>query len=131
MLLWFFLLNRQSFWHDHQFICPRHFVEAVIIHVISPVPDCRCSCFTELGSSSNASPGLLCVCFCLRRATKETLAETSSSITESLMSISRMMAEQVNQSEDTISTLGKKKLCFCPCVCVFLSGLQLVQSVSL
>lgn len=41
-----------------------------------------------------------------RRVTKESLVETSSNITESLMSISRMMAEQVKQSEDTISMLG-------------------------
>uniref|UniRef100_A0A672H9A8 Vesicle transport protein SEC20-like n=1 Tax=Salarias fasciatus TaxID=181472 RepID=A0A672H9A8_SALFA len=40
------------------------------------------------------------------KATKESLVETSSNITESLMSISRMMAEQVKQSEDTISTLA-------------------------
>ncbi|MCJ8740967.1 hypothetical protein PDJAM_G00065170 [Pangasius djambal] len=40
-----------------------------------------------------------------RKATKESLAETSSDITESLMSISRMMAQQVNQSEETIGTL--------------------------
>ncbi|XP_029374488.1 vesicle transport protein SEC20 isoform X4 [Echeneis naucrates] len=42
----------------------------------------------------------------LRKATKESLVETSSNITESLMSISRMMAEQVKQSEDSISTLA-------------------------
>lgn len=81
------------------------------------------SCFTKPGNRNSASPVLLCVCVCLRRATKETLVETSSSITESLMSISRMMAEQVNQSEDTIGTLGKKKLffsmCLCPFVCCF------------
>ncbi|XP_058483160.1 vesicle transport protein SEC20 [Solea solea] len=41
-----------------------------------------------------------------RKATKESLVETSSDITESLMSISRMMAEQVKQSEDTIGTLA-------------------------
>lgn len=41
-----------------------------------------------------------------RKLTKESLVETSSDITESLMSISRMMAEQVKQSEDTISTLA-------------------------
>ncbi|XP_070839049.1 vesicle transport protein SEC20 isoform X1 [Chaetodon trifascialis] len=41
-----------------------------------------------------------------RKATKESLVETSSNITESLMSISRMMAEQVKQSEDTIGTLA-------------------------
>lgn len=45
-------------------------------------------------------------CFKQKKATKENLAETSSDITESLMSISRMMAEQVKQSEDTISTLA-------------------------
>uniref|UniRef100_A0A3Q2WEQ4 BCL2 interacting protein 1b n=1 Tax=Haplochromis burtoni TaxID=8153 RepID=A0A3Q2WEQ4_HAPBU len=42
----------------------------------------------------------------LRKATKENLVETSSNITESLMSISRMMSEQVKQSEDTIGTLA-------------------------
>ncbi|XP_068457056.1 vesicle transport protein SEC20 isoform X1 [Clinocottus analis] len=41
-----------------------------------------------------------------RKATKESLVETSSNITESLMSMSRMMAEQVKQSEDTIGTLA-------------------------
>ncbi|XP_054611991.1 vesicle transport protein SEC20 isoform X2 [Dunckerocampus dactyliophorus] len=41
-----------------------------------------------------------------RKATKESLVENSSNITESLMSISRMMAEQVKQSEDSISTLA-------------------------
>lgn len=83
----------------------------------------ECSCFTKLGNRNDASPVLLCVYFCLRRATKETLVETSSSITESLMSISRMMAEQVNQSEDTIGTLGKKTLFFN----AFVSFCQLVQ----
>ncbi|XP_071396507.1 vesicle transport protein SEC20 isoform X2 [Centroberyx affinis] len=42
----------------------------------------------------------------LRKATKESLVQTSSNITESLMSISRMMSQQVNQSEDAISTLA-------------------------
>uniref|UniRef100_A0A3Q2FVQ2 BCL2 interacting protein 1b n=1 Tax=Cyprinodon variegatus TaxID=28743 RepID=A0A3Q2FVQ2_CYPVA len=42
----------------------------------------------------------------LRKVTKETLVESSSSITESLMSISRMMSEQVKQSEDTIGSLA-------------------------
>uniref|UniRef100_A0A3Q3KWY6 BCL2 interacting protein 1b n=1 Tax=Labrus bergylta TaxID=56723 RepID=A0A3Q3KWY6_9LABR len=46
----------------------------------------------------------------LRKATKESLVETSSNITESLMSISRMMAEQVKQSEDTISTLATSSM---------------------
>nr|XP_057943824.1 vesicle transport protein SEC20 [Doryrhamphus excisus] len=41
-----------------------------------------------------------------RKVTKESLVENSSNITESLMSISRMMAEQVKQSEDSISTLA-------------------------
>ncbi|KAF7663548.1 hypothetical protein LDENG_00207930 [Lucifuga dentata] len=41
-----------------------------------------------------------------RKVTKESLVETSSNITESLMSVSRMMAEQVKQSEDSISTLA-------------------------
>lgn len=41
-----------------------------------------------------------------RKVTKENLVETNSNITESLMSISRMMAEQVKQSEDSINTLG-------------------------
>ncbi|XP_061818926.1 vesicle transport protein SEC20 isoform X1 [Nerophis lumbriciformis] len=41
-----------------------------------------------------------------RKATKESLVGSSSNITESLMSISRMMAEQVKQSEDSISTLA-------------------------
>uniref|UniRef100_A0A8C4ZN92 BCL2 interacting protein 1b n=1 Tax=Gadus morhua TaxID=8049 RepID=A0A8C4ZN92_GADMO len=41
----------------------------------------------------------------LRKATKESLVHTSSDITESLMSISRMMAEQVHHSEDTVGSL--------------------------
>ncbi|XP_037604028.1 vesicle transport protein SEC20 isoform X1 [Sebastes umbrosus] len=41
-----------------------------------------------------------------RKATKESLVETSGNITENLMSMSRMMAEQVKQSEDTIGTLS-------------------------
>ncbi|KAJ0050077.1 hypothetical protein NL108_011839, partial [Boleophthalmus pectinirostris] len=40
-----------------------------------------------------------------RKMTKEGLAQTTSSITENLMSISRMMAQQVQQSEETVSTL--------------------------
>lgn len=47
------------------------------------------------------------LCFWLRKATKESLVESSSNITESLMSISRMMAEQVKQSEDSIGILGE------------------------
>uniref|UniRef100_UPI0009B361DC vesicle transport protein SEC20-like n=1 Tax=Monopterus albus TaxID=43700 RepID=UPI0009B361DC len=46
------------------------------------------------------------LCIYLRKVTKESLVETSSNITESLMSVSRMMAEQVKQSEDTIGVLG-------------------------
>ncbi|TRY95227.1 hypothetical protein DNTS_004729 [Danionella cerebrum] len=41
-----------------------------------------------------------------RKATKESLVQTSSNITENLMSISRMMAQQVQQSEETIGTLA-------------------------
>ncbi|XP_028315274.1 vesicle transport protein SEC20 isoform X2 [Gouania willdenowi] len=41
-----------------------------------------------------------------RKPTKEDLAQTSTNITENLMSISRMMAQQVQQSEDTITTLA-------------------------
>ncbi|KAK2891311.1 hypothetical protein QQF64_034725 [Cirrhinus molitorella] len=41
-----------------------------------------------------------------RKMTKESLAQSSSDITESLMSISRMMAQQVQQSEETMSTLA-------------------------
>lgn len=53
--------------------------------------------------------------------TKEGLAQTASDITENLMSISRMMAQQVQQSEETVTSLGKwseqkgkseKKKCF-------------------
>ena len=43
----------------------------------------------------------------IRKMTKESMAQTSSDITESLMSISRMMSQQVNQSEETITTLGE------------------------
>lgn len=42
-----------------------------------------------------------------RKTTKESLAQTSSTITESLMGISRMMAQQVQQSEEAMQTLGK------------------------
>ncbi|XP_003971045.1 vesicle transport protein SEC20-like [Takifugu rubripes] len=41
-----------------------------------------------------------------RKVTKESLVESSSNITESLMSISRMMAERVKQSEDSIGVLA-------------------------
>uniref|UniRef100_A0A1A7WM19 BCL2/adenovirus E1B interacting protein 1b n=2 Tax=Iconisemion striatum TaxID=60296 RepID=A0A1A7WM19_9TELE len=41
-----------------------------------------------------------------RKVTKECLVETSGNITESLMSISRMMSEQVKQTEDTIGVLA-------------------------
>ncbi|KAJ8266792.1 hypothetical protein GJAV_G00134740 [Gymnothorax javanicus] len=41
-----------------------------------------------------------------RKTTKESLAQTSSDITESLMNISRMMSQQVQQSEETITTLA-------------------------
>ncbi|XP_029924810.1 vesicle transport protein SEC20 [Myripristis murdjan] len=41
-----------------------------------------------------------------RKATKESLVQTSSNITESLMSVSRMMSQQVQQSEDAISSLA-------------------------
>uniref|UniRef100_A0A8C9KPE3 BCL2 interacting protein 1 n=1 Tax=Panthera tigris altaica TaxID=74533 RepID=A0A8C9KPE3_PANTA len=42
----------------------------------------------------------------LRKTTKESLAQTSSSITESLMGISRMMSQQVQQSEEAMQTLA-------------------------
>ncbi|KAG7464790.1 hypothetical protein MATL_G00169400 [Megalops atlanticus] len=41
-----------------------------------------------------------------RKTTKESLVQTTSDITESLMSISRMMSQQVQQSEETMSTLA-------------------------
>ncbi|XP_059398369.1 vesicle transport protein SEC20-like [Carassius carassius] len=41
-----------------------------------------------------------------RKATKESLVQTSSDITESLMSVSRMMSQQVQQSEETIGNLA-------------------------
>ncbi|XP_015232334.1 PREDICTED: vesicle transport protein SEC20-like [Cyprinodon variegatus] len=41
-----------------------------------------------------------------RKTTKEGLAQNASDITENLMSISRMMAQQVQQSEETITTLA-------------------------
>ncbi|XP_076835924.1 vesicle transport protein SEC20 [Brachyhypopomus gauderio] len=41
-----------------------------------------------------------------RKVTKESLVQTSSDITENLMGISRMMAQQVRRSEDTIGTLA-------------------------
>ncbi|XP_071614621.1 vesicle transport protein SEC20 isoform X2 [Heliangelus exortis] len=42
----------------------------------------------------------------LRKSTKESLAESASNITESLMGISRMMSQQVQQSEETVQTLA-------------------------
>uniref|UniRef100_A0A8B9XHX4 BCL2 interacting protein 1 n=1 Tax=Bos mutus grunniens TaxID=30521 RepID=A0A8B9XHX4_BOSMU len=41
----------------------------------------------------------------LRKTAKESLAQTSSAITESLMGISRMMSQQVQQSEEAMQTL--------------------------
>ncbi|NXW94039.1 SEC20 protein, partial [Alopecoenas beccarii] len=41
-----------------------------------------------------------------RKTTKESLAESASNITESLMSISRMMSQQVQQSEEAVQTLA-------------------------
>lgn len=41
-----------------------------------------------------------------RKMTKEGLAQTASDITENLMSISRMMAQQVQQSEETVTSLA-------------------------
>uniref|UniRef100_A0A2K5RWZ9 BCL2 interacting protein 1 n=1 Tax=Cebus imitator TaxID=2715852 RepID=A0A2K5RWZ9_CEBIM len=41
----------------------------------------------------------------LRKTTKESLAQTSSAITDSLMGISRMMAQQVQQSEEAMQSL--------------------------
>ncbi|CAM9194173.1 unnamed protein product [Lampetra planeri] len=41
-----------------------------------------------------------------RKTTKEDLAQTSSDITENLMDISRMMAQQVQQSEDSVMLLA-------------------------
>ncbi|XP_070630628.1 vesicle transport protein SEC20 isoform X2 [Bos indicus] len=40
-----------------------------------------------------------------RKTAKESLAQTSSAITESLMGISRMMSQQVQQSEEAMQTL--------------------------
>ncbi|XP_038628490.1 vesicle transport protein SEC20 [Tachyglossus aculeatus] len=41
-----------------------------------------------------------------RKSTKESLAQTTSGITESLMAISRMMSQQVRQSEEAMQTLA-------------------------
>uniref|UniRef100_A0A3Q1H651 BCL2 interacting protein 1a n=3 Tax=Acanthochromis polyacanthus TaxID=80966 RepID=A0A3Q1H651_9TELE len=41
-----------------------------------------------------------------RKMTKEGLAQTTSDITENLMNISRMMAQQVQQSEESITSLA-------------------------
>ncbi|XP_029021556.1 vesicle transport protein SEC20-like [Betta splendens] len=41
-----------------------------------------------------------------RKMTKEALAQTTSGITENLMSISRMMAQQVHQSDETMTSLA-------------------------
>ncbi|XP_069508517.1 vesicle transport protein SEC20 [Ambystoma mexicanum] len=41
-----------------------------------------------------------------RKTTKENLADAASDITESLMSISKMMSQQVRQSEETVQTLA-------------------------
>ncbi|KAH0629720.1 hypothetical protein JD844_012014 [Phrynosoma platyrhinos] len=45
----------------------------------------------------------------VRKTTKESLAEGASNITESLMGISRMMSQQVRQSEETMQTLDALK----------------------
>ncbi|XP_019491518.1 PREDICTED: vesicle transport protein SEC20 isoform X1 [Hipposideros armiger] len=42
-----------------------------------------------------------------RKTAKESLAQTSSTITESLMGISRMMSQQVQQSEEAVQSLGR------------------------
>ncbi|XP_038841471.1 vesicle transport protein SEC20-like [Salvelinus namaycush] len=42
----------------------------------------------------------------VRKVTKEGLAQTSSDITESLMSIDQMMSQQVTQSEESITMLA-------------------------
>lgn len=44
--------------------------------------------------------------FSFRKSTKESLAEGASNITESLMGISRMMSQQVQQSEEAMQSLG-------------------------
>ncbi|XP_029439821.1 vesicle transport protein SEC20 isoform X2 [Rhinatrema bivittatum] len=41
-----------------------------------------------------------------RKTAKENLAESASAITESLMSVSKMMAQQVQQSAETVQTLA-------------------------
>lgn len=55
------------------------------------------------------SLGVFFFCF-FRKTTKESLAESASNITESLMSISRMMSQQVQQSEETVQTLGTDRV---------------------
>uniref|UniRef100_A0A8C2C4A0 BCL2 interacting protein 1a n=1 Tax=Cyprinus carpio TaxID=7962 RepID=A0A8C2C4A0_CYPCA len=45
-----------------------------------------------------------------RKMSKESLTQTSCGITESLMSISRMMAQQVQQSEETMTTSSRPVL---------------------
>ena len=46
--------------------------------------------------------------FAFRSAsTKEEVARTATNVTEQLMTISRRMAAQVKQGQDTISTLGE------------------------
>lgn len=79
------------------------------------VPDTQCHTKNKRQLLCRTVANTVCligfVCgFCLRKVTKESLVETSSNITESLMAISRMMSEQVKQSEDTIGVLGKKKI---------------------
>lgn len=45
-----------------------------------------------------------------RKTAKENLAQTSSTITENLMGISRVMSQQVQQSEEAMQTLGNAGL---------------------
>lgn len=62
--------------------------------------------FSQSIQKKKIYPFLLCLFSFFRKTTKESLAESASNITESLMGISRMMSQQVQQSEETVQTLG-------------------------
>lgn len=62
--------------------------------------------FSQNIQKNNFAPSCFAFFPFSRKTTKESLAESASNITESLMGISRMMSQQVQQSEETVQTLG-------------------------
>lgn len=61
-------------------------------------------------SRSQAFVTFLLLLWTPRKTAKENLAQTSSTITENLMGISRVMSQQVQQSEEAMQTLGNAGL---------------------